>query len=595
MAGRIFINYRRGDDPGFTGWLRERLEDVFAADRLFMDVDSIAPGLDFVRVLEDQVDKCDVFLAVIGPRWLDARDQAGNRRLDNPDDFVRIEIESSLKLGKRIIPVLVNNADMPRAEHLPEGLKPLARRNAVRLTHERFKADAQGLIKALEKALEEVEADRQAANSAAAAEAERRKIEEAAKAIEAERQEKERARLQSVAGLSPEQIAKAEELANWEFIKESQSPQDFRDHLARFPKGTTERMARAKLEVIAWRELDEVPGIEALEGFLAEFADGKHASEARSKLDGMRSAASLQRAAVEREERELAAWNAVKNTTDANTLQAFLREWPNSAHAAEGRRLYRALKRGRLSRRNIAAFSLVAALGAIGYYAFEYNLSRAPSTDYTDGGLAQQPQPVYPSAAPEEDSNRDTALARQPQPVYPSSAPENFSNSDTALARQPQPVYPSGAPEDDSNTDTALARQPQPVYPSGAPEDDSTRTQRWHGNRSRFIPHSPPRGEDPKRLPISTAAQPTSTNASIARPSPSSTRRSGLIRIMPMPTITAALPTTIMATVATPSPTTTKRSDLIRMIPMATLPAATFTTIMVILIGPSPITTKRSG
>ena len=161
MVGRIFINYRRGDDPGFTGWLRERLEDVFAADHLFMDVDSIAPGLDFVSVLEDQVDKCDVFLAVIGPRWLDARDETGNRRLDNPDDFVRIEIESGLKLGKRIIPVLVNNADMPRAEHLPAGLKPLARRNAVRLTHERFKADAQGLIKALEKALEEVEADRQ--------------------------------------------------------------------------------------------------------------------------------------------------------------------------------------------------------------------------------------------------------------------------------------------------------------------------------------------------------------------------------------------------------------------------------------------------
>jgi hypothetical protein len=91
MAGKIFINYRRGDDPGFTGRLFDRLEDAFPPEQLFMDVDSIAPGLDFVRVLEEQVAACDIFLAVIGQHWLDARDAAGNRRLDNPGDFVRIE------------------------------------------------------------------------------------------------------------------------------------------------------------------------------------------------------------------------------------------------------------------------------------------------------------------------------------------------------------------------------------------------------------------------------------------------------------------------------------------------------------------------
>jgi TIR domain-containing protein len=105
MSGQLFINYRRGDDPGFTGRLFDRLEDAFTADQLFMDVDSIAPGLDFVRVLEEHVGKCDIFLAVIGPNWLDARDEAGNRRLDNPNDFVRIEIESALQFGKRIIPI----------------------------------------------------------------------------------------------------------------------------------------------------------------------------------------------------------------------------------------------------------------------------------------------------------------------------------------------------------------------------------------------------------------------------------------------------------------------------------------------------------
>ena len=162
MPGKIFINYRRGDDPGFTQALFGRLEAAFAADQLFMDVDSIEPGLDFVRVLDEQVDKCDLLLVVIGPNWMDAEDETGSRRLENPDDFVRIEIESGIKLGKRIIPVLVNDADMPNVQRLPESLRPLARRNAVRLTHERFKADVNGLVKQLEKALQDVEAVRQA-------------------------------------------------------------------------------------------------------------------------------------------------------------------------------------------------------------------------------------------------------------------------------------------------------------------------------------------------------------------------------------------------------------------------------------------------
>jgi hypothetical protein len=172
MSGKIFINYRRGDEPGFTGRLFDRLETAFPADQLFMDVDSIAPGLDFVRVLEEHVGRCDIFLAVIGPNWLAARDEAGNKRLDNPNDFVRIEIESALKLGKRIVPVLVNNAAMPQAHQLPESLEPLSRRNAVRLSHERFKADTQGLVSQLEKAVEDAKAALQRADDEAARDAE---------------------------------------------------------------------------------------------------------------------------------------------------------------------------------------------------------------------------------------------------------------------------------------------------------------------------------------------------------------------------------------------------------------------------------------
>jgi len=156
MTSKIFINYRRGDEPGFTHALLGRLEQAFPAERLFIDVDNIPPGEDFVRALESQVAQCDALLAVIGNGWLDATDESGSRRLDDPNDFVRIEIESALKQGKRVIPVLVHEARMPRPDELPEAIRPLATRNAVRLTHERFRADVQGLIKALQGALAEV-------------------------------------------------------------------------------------------------------------------------------------------------------------------------------------------------------------------------------------------------------------------------------------------------------------------------------------------------------------------------------------------------------------------------------------------------------
>jgi hypothetical protein len=156
MSGKIFINYRRGDEPGFTQALLGRLEQAFPAERLFIDVDNIPPGEDFVRMLESQVAQCDAMLTVIGNNWLDAADERGGRRLDDPNDFVRIEIESALKLGKRVIPVLVHQARMPHPDELPEAIRPLSQRNAVRLTHERFRSDVQGLIKALQGAIEDV-------------------------------------------------------------------------------------------------------------------------------------------------------------------------------------------------------------------------------------------------------------------------------------------------------------------------------------------------------------------------------------------------------------------------------------------------------
>ena len=110
--------------------------------------------------------RCD-FSAVIGKGWIDARDETNKKRLDNPDDFVRIELTSALEQDKRVIPVLVGDAQMPRVDDLPDVLKPLAMRNAVRLTHERFRADLDGLIKALERALEQAEGQRRLQEAAA--------------------------------------------------------------------------------------------------------------------------------------------------------------------------------------------------------------------------------------------------------------------------------------------------------------------------------------------------------------------------------------------------------------------------------------------
>jgi hypothetical protein len=148
MAG-IFISCRRDDSRHAAGRLVDRLAQVFPREQLFMDIDAIEPGLGFLKVIEARLADCDVLLAVIGPNWADARDEDGTRRLDDPDDLVRLELEAALSRDIRVIPVLVDGAQLPKADNLPEGLRPLVRRNAVGLAHERFGAEADSLAQAL--------------------------------------------------------------------------------------------------------------------------------------------------------------------------------------------------------------------------------------------------------------------------------------------------------------------------------------------------------------------------------------------------------------------------------------------------------------
>jgi hypothetical protein len=148
-ARRIFISYRREGDAAQAGRIADLLGHEFGPDHVFMDVDAIALGVDFVEVINVEVAKCDVLLALIGRNWLEARNEAGERVLDNPDDFVRIEIAAALKRQIPVIPILVDGAKIPPANRLPEELKGLARRNALDLRNASFRADMDKLVQQL--------------------------------------------------------------------------------------------------------------------------------------------------------------------------------------------------------------------------------------------------------------------------------------------------------------------------------------------------------------------------------------------------------------------------------------------------------------
>ncbi len=147
---KVFISYRRDDSAGHAGRIYDHLMAHFGQGQVFMDVDTIKPGLDFVEVVQEAVEACDALIAVIGREWLGASDESGRKRLENPEDLVRLEIATALERDIRVIPVLVQGSRMPVATDLPEGLKSLARRNSVEVSDNRFRTDVEHLIEALE-------------------------------------------------------------------------------------------------------------------------------------------------------------------------------------------------------------------------------------------------------------------------------------------------------------------------------------------------------------------------------------------------------------------------------------------------------------
>jgi hypothetical protein len=153
-SANIFINYRREDSAGHAGRLYDGLSSHFSG-RLFMDVDNIAPGVDFGDAIKQAVGSCEVLIVVIGREWLTVSDTTGHRRLDNAGDFVRLEVEAALARDIRVIPVLVQDTSMPRAEDLPPSLAPLARHNAIELSDVRWAFDVDRLGQAILEILQE--------------------------------------------------------------------------------------------------------------------------------------------------------------------------------------------------------------------------------------------------------------------------------------------------------------------------------------------------------------------------------------------------------------------------------------------------------
>jgi len=383
MSGKIFINYRRGDEPGFTQALLGRLEQAFPADRLFIDVDNIPPGEDFVRMLEAQVAQCDALLAVIGHGWLNATDEHGSRRLDDPNDFVRIEIESALKQGKRVIPVLVHEARMPRPDELPEAIRPLATRNAVRLTHERFRADTQGLVKALQQTFEEADALRQADVEAARhgqGEEERRRAEHAANeranAHRAAMASDDPAVLRSFIDSYSEgsdsdhvraRLGRLEPTPRWSasrrasvalgvlavimvagavllWVKNTSTPPSTLQTAAvgtpppasaspaipvavppENPSSETKTPAVQDPDEVTWLLLKDTTDEDALRRFTTQFPDSPLRKDAEARIAALEAARAAKPLLADQ-----IAWDLVKDTKDPDQLRRFVQEFPNS-------------------------------------------------------------------------------------------------------------------------------------------------------------------------------------------------------------------------------------------------------------------------
>ena len=141
----IFLSYRRDDSTGYAGRLFDNLVGRFGREQVFMDIETLEPGLDFIEGIDRAIESCGAVVAVIGPNWLSAMNSDGRRRLDDPHDFIRLEISTALRRRVRVIPVLVYNASMPPEDQLPDVLRPLCRLQSFEISDSRWEFDVHRL------------------------------------------------------------------------------------------------------------------------------------------------------------------------------------------------------------------------------------------------------------------------------------------------------------------------------------------------------------------------------------------------------------------------------------------------------------------
>ena len=152
-GGGIFISYRREETAGEAGRLYDHLIDHFGAYRVFMDVDSIAIGADFTKAIIEAISGCSILLVLIGRHWSAVTDVKGIRRIESPQDFVRVEVETALRQDIRVVPVLVDGAELPQPDDLPASLRPLLLRQALQLSNAGFRSEVARLIAAVDAVL----------------------------------------------------------------------------------------------------------------------------------------------------------------------------------------------------------------------------------------------------------------------------------------------------------------------------------------------------------------------------------------------------------------------------------------------------------
>ena len=152
-ATTLFLCYRRDDTQDAAGRLCDRLFDAYGPERVFMDIDSVPLGIDFFDHVTQHVSRCSAVIVMIGRQWLSIQDRRGRRRLETEDDLVRAEVAAALEQKVPVIPVLVQDAEMPHADDLPENIRLLARRNGISLSATRWRTDVERLIKELDRVM----------------------------------------------------------------------------------------------------------------------------------------------------------------------------------------------------------------------------------------------------------------------------------------------------------------------------------------------------------------------------------------------------------------------------------------------------------